>query len=173
MTDSEYLSGGNIAFRRALLASVGGFDETLGMLGSRLRYGEETAILHKLWRRNPGLIVYYSPAMAVQHLVRPEKMRLLWAMRTAFADGRDSYWVFAGEAYPEGGWRTWFVSAGQSLWRLAGDLGRGAFSRDRARYPYLENFVYEVIGRDVRRVGSLSAAGRRLAASRVLEREDD
>ncbi|MGE0040589.1 MAG: glycosyltransferase family 2 protein [Vicinamibacterales bacterium] len=74
------LVGGNMAVDRAVAIAVGGFDETLGHAGRRVRYGEDTEFCWRLLAR--GLPIYYDPAIRVHHVVRAETLtRRAWLRR--------------------------------------------------------------------------------------------
>lgn len=84
----EYINGTNMAFRKSLLQSLGGFKTSLGMTGERISYGEETRLLIDLAER--GIPVYYLPQMRVSHLVADYKMSLRWLLFSSYASGRCS-----------------------------------------------------------------------------------
>jgi glucosyl-dolichyl phosphate glucuronosyltransferase len=86
LSTGETLSGSNLLVRRAALQVAGGFDERLGMRGSRVAVGEETALFEQLWRL-PSMTVAYSPALVVHHRVAPEKMTVGYQLRRAAAAG--------------------------------------------------------------------------------------
>ena len=156
LRENEYLSGGNIFFRREILEALGGFDTHLGMSGGSLAYGEETALLRCVRNRMPDELIYYDPALFVYHLVPARKMSLLWTARQRFADGRYSYLVFRNEdTGSDVGHRRLLKQAVKTLLVLVSDLGRGLFYRDRCNYPYFENFLFEELGYHFRRLGGL------------------
>jgi glucosyl-dolichyl phosphate glucuronosyltransferase len=69
-------SGGNMGWRVRLLREAGGFDPALGIVGNKLRLGEETALQISLRRANPKLHVIFASGMSMKHYVSPEKMTL-------------------------------------------------------------------------------------------------
>lgn len=85
--DRIYFSGGNVGYAVEALRAVGGFDTNLGMRGSVLRFGEETAVEQALLRRYPPETVHYDPLFFNYHMVRPEKYRWRFLMRENFARG--------------------------------------------------------------------------------------
>ncbi len=96
----ETLPGGNLFVRRDLLARVGGFGAGFGMVGRRLGYGEESELVLRIQRELPEVELRYDPALEVEHLVRPEKMRAAWQVRHFLAKGRSVYLLQHG---PESG----------------------------------------------------------------------
>lgn len=87
----EFLSGGNMFFRRDLLSAAGGFDVALGMSGSRVEYGEETELQIRLREQMPTFEVIYEPRLHVEHLVREDKFSILWRFRAMFGKGRSAH----------------------------------------------------------------------------------
>ncbi len=80
------LCGANIAFPKKLLEKMGGFDTGMGRVGTGLRSGEDSMIQHRL--RAAGYPVYYDPAIAVEHCIRPERLTVEWFTRRAREEGR-------------------------------------------------------------------------------------
>jgi len=152
---NEYLDGGNIVFRRDLLAAINGFHPELGMNGEALGYGEETAILRQIRSRWPDETIYYEPRLYVHHLVRPEKMRLRWALRHAFVDGQFCYRIFKPRSVLQMDRRQLRRQAASAAWSFVRDVAGGLVRADRERYPYFQNYLYEQAFRHVQRLGIL------------------
>jgi glucosyl-dolichyl phosphate glucuronosyltransferase len=85
LRDAEYLVGANLAFDKAQLLALGGFDANLGRQGAVLLSGEEAAILATMRERK--LVVYYEPAALVWHSVDPIRKRPSWLLKRMFWDG--------------------------------------------------------------------------------------
>ncbi|MDJ0869632.1 MAG: glycosyltransferase [Myxococcota bacterium] len=137
----EFLSGANLFVRRDLLAACGGFDPTLGMRGARLGYGEEPELQLRLRRRGCG--VYFDPGLCVEHLVRPEQLRVVWFARRSLAEGRDHERALrAGDAPRPPVWRL-LARLGQHAALLPLECLCGALARDRRRHPHLANHLVE------------------------------
>lgn len=138
----EELAAGNLFIRADVLQRAGGFTPELGITEKRRGYGEETALLHQIRLLMPDLLVYYDPELFVHHLVRPEKMRLMWHVQERFLQGRCTYWVYHSEiARP-----SWFGFVQQSALVLAKFAVRTLLAfcwRDRKTHPYLQNYLYE------------------------------
>lgn len=88
----ETFSGSNMIIRRDLLAKLGGFDVRVGMKGTRLSVGEETALFQRLWKDHSRGALYYSPELVVYHAVGQNKMRVLYHLKRAFVTGK--VWYF-------------------------------------------------------------------------------
>jgi len=85
MGQGEFVRGTNMVFRSDVLPEVGGFDETLGMVGMKVSYGEEPNLQVRLMKQ--GKVIYYCPDIVVEHLVTPQKMNVKWMLRTAYKGG--------------------------------------------------------------------------------------
>jgi glycosyltransferase involved in cell wall biosynthesis len=155
-TPRFHASGGNMLVRRDVFETVR-FDPAFGMTGDRVGVGEEAALQRTWLDRHPGEAVWYEPDLAVTHLVRPEKMSILYKLRREAATGVASGMRIAarGGAPPldRDAVRRDLVDLLLSPWR--------AFRRDRRRYPYWQNFYYEEV---------LPGPLRRLARARQIAR---
>lgn len=145
LAGDEYLSGTNMFIRRTVLEELGGFSPEVGMAGNRLGYGEETIIQQRFRRERPGEGIYYEPRLGVSHLVRSEKMKLLWCARQMFISGRDWQRVLYETNHRPGNILRSFLRAGRALCYLAKGFVQGVVGRDRSRYPCVENYLYEVV----------------------------
>jgi GT2 family glycosyltransferase len=86
LTTSEFLNGTNMVFRRNIFESIGGFDNTLGMRGGELGYGEETDLMMRMHAR--GMKIHYVPSIIVEHAILEYKMSLRWLLKSAYRNGR-------------------------------------------------------------------------------------
>ena len=77
----EAVMGANIAFRRAALAAIGGFDTSLGRIGgaASLLSGEENAALGRI--RAAGGQIAYEPGAIVDHIMDPARLTRRWFRR--------------------------------------------------------------------------------------------
>ena len=64
--------GGNMAFRREVIARYGAFDPSLGRVNGRLIGGEETDFFQRLLRG--GETIWYVPGAVMYHIIPPEKL---------------------------------------------------------------------------------------------------
>lgn len=136
------LIGNNLFFQRAIFAQIGGFDPNLGVTGKTLRYGEETDLHFRLCRRDPHHCAYYDPRLLVYHLVRPEKLSLWWQLHSTFMHGRAYYPVYHPRQHPYQWWFALLLPFYALLIFLYAPL-QGVLWRDRSRYPYWQNYLYE------------------------------
>jgi len=80
-----WLCGANIAFRRDVLASLGGFRAELGRRGGRPASGEETELCLRIERS--GGRIRWVPGAVVHHRIRPSRLRLLAILRRSYWEG--------------------------------------------------------------------------------------
>lgn len=92
LESGETFSGSNMIIRRDLLAKLGGFDVRVGMKGTRLSVGEETALFQRIWKDHGRGALYYSPELVIYHVVGQNKMRVRYHLKRAFVTGK--VWYF-------------------------------------------------------------------------------
>jgi hypothetical protein len=107
----------------------------------------------RLRRSHPGLCIYYEPRLSIRHWVAPARMRLLPELRRRFTAGRWNYRIFAGGRHRLS---TRHLLALLLLppW-IAVEALVGVWLRSPRRYPYWQNYVYEVVFDHVGRWGKL------------------
>lgn len=154
LDEDHYLSGTNLFIRRSLLEQLGGFNTAVGMAGTRLGYGEETSLQRRVRKEHPHEMIYYEPRLKVSHLVRPEKMRLIWCAKQMFVSGRDWQRVVSDTATKRIHTILSCLRAVRALLELTRSVILGLLGRDRIRYPYLENYLYEVVFVHLQTLGS-------------------
>jgi glycosyltransferase involved in cell wall biosynthesis len=145
LSEGEYIRGGNLFVERRLLESMGGFEVTLGMSGNKLAYGEESHFQRHLRATMPDELIYYDPKLYIYHLVRPEKMTWRYILSSRFSGGRHVYSVFWDNEHQTDK-LPHLQALGQAVvssFRFFADLFFGVLLRDRKRYPYLQNYLYE------------------------------
>lgn len=167
LTQFEYLSGTNIIFRRSLLYEVGCFNPSFGMKGKKIWYGEETMVMINAWKANHDLRVYYDPKLFVYHIVPARKMSILNKMKTFFQSGRSQVYFWL----PEVDQKKLRHNAPWALFRtilrlFTKELVEIMF-RDRRKYPYWQNYVYEKTFQRFSFIGSQIA----LISDRLLSRK--
>lgn len=157
LPEGEYLQGNNIIIRRELLEAVEGFDSRYGMVGDKLAYAEETELQKRIRAMRPDEVIHYDPKVYVWHLVRPEKMTLRWNVASRFHCGRYSFRIFEhGSLQASRAPRIRLLGrAVITTFRLFGGLLLALFWRDRKRFPYLENYLYETTFMYIRNLGSI------------------
>ncbi len=76
-----------VLYRKICLERVGMFKINLGMKGNKIGYGEETELQLRL--KKNGYNIGFDPLLEVFHIIREDKLKLLWHLKSAFALGRD------------------------------------------------------------------------------------
>jgi hypothetical protein len=79
--------GANMSLRTALALEVGGFDDTVGRVGTNPRGCEETELSIRLTASRPGSAVFYVPDAAVDHHVTEERIQLGYFLRRCWHEG--------------------------------------------------------------------------------------
>lgn len=148
----EYLSGTNMFYKRKLLERLNGFDADFGMQGTKQRFAEDTEIQIRAVNSIPELRRYYDPELEVQHLVSPQKMKLVWWMRYHYGKGRSRYHLrLPRTASNLTLWRSGLQVLRRMLWRSC----TGIVLRDRQQYPFYKTYLSQVVFRDFRHLGLL------------------
>ena len=81
-----------MVFKKELLLSFGGFNDKLGMNGTKTAFGEEINLF--LMMHEAGEQIYYVPSVRVRHLVRPEKTSLSYLLSAGYLSGRNHCLTF-------------------------------------------------------------------------------
>jgi glucosyl-dolichyl phosphate glucuronosyltransferase len=79
--------GANMSMRTGLALEVGGFNDTVGRVGTNPRGCEETELSIRLTARQPGSAVCYVPGAAVDHHVAQERVRFGYFLRRCWHEG--------------------------------------------------------------------------------------
>lgn len=88
ISESEWINGTNMIFRKTLLEDLRGFDTKLGPKGTVMRYGEETNLLVRI--KEMSLPIYYVPTIRVKHLVAEYKLNFKFMVGSFYKNGCDS-----------------------------------------------------------------------------------
>lgn len=145
LSTDEFLDGGNMIIKRSLLEQFGGFNNKFGMKGNVLGYGEETEFILRVRENFPEVKIYYEPKMRVYHLVRKEKLLLQWNMRNYFVNGRSSFHLTQMHRKSPS-LIVCVIAHPIRLILLSLDLIIGFLFRNREKYPYFFNYLYEHTG---------------------------
>lgn len=78
-------AGGNMAFRRDALLRYGGFDTSLGRVGSKLTGGEESDLFERM--ADDGVRFTYVPDAIIWHIIPSEKLTADYFARLSFNTG--------------------------------------------------------------------------------------
>jgi glycosyltransferase involved in cell wall biosynthesis len=98
----------NIAFRRDVLTSFGGFPACLGRRGVRLLSNEETYIIRRL--RRARLKVRFNPQLVVHHEIARERLRPDWLIDRQYWSGVSEAVMLGALAEPRA----------RKAWRMTG-----------------------------------------------------
>lgn len=143
----DYVQGGNMFFLKSLLEDVGGFDTELGMRGDVIGYGEETALIRSIIQERSDVIAYYHPDLFVYHHERPEKLKMLRRVKMAFAMGRDHYRMNHRGVDTRPMIKFWVGRVAQLAKLEIGMIVASIrmFIRDRNTYPFIQNYIFEIM----------------------------
>jgi glycosyltransferase involved in cell wall biosynthesis len=134
LEQGESFSGSNMIWKRDVLLSIGGFDEKVGVKGSKLSTGEETAAFIKAWQQLETPHMQYDPHLIVNHWVPGFKMTVSYRLKRAFAAGQTVMKI--GHFRHRRAYL--FLAACKGV--IAGGLK--ALRRIK-RYPYWQNWIVE------------------------------
>jgi len=79
--------GANMSMRTDLALAAGGFDESVGRVGSNTRGCEETELSIRLTKRRAGSVILYVPAAGVDHHVPRERLIFRYFLRRCWHEG--------------------------------------------------------------------------------------
>jgi GT2 family glycosyltransferase len=80
--------GASMSMRTRLALEAGGFDTSVGRVGSRPQGCEETELSIRLTARQPGSAILYVPAAAVDHQVGQERLSASYFRRRCWHEGQ-------------------------------------------------------------------------------------
>jgi hypothetical protein len=152
-SDYGRIVGGNMFLRCDLVSKIGEFNPQLGMSGDSVAYGEESAFLNAL-AKHPEEKAYFDPALYNHDIKRPEKMEWQYALRSSFGAGRSSYRMRAG-VQPADRQARVLIRTAQKALEILTNFALALIRRDRKRYPYIQNYIFECSTEYVRQLGRL------------------
>lgn len=79
--------GAAMSFRRSVFEAVGGFEGTVGRVGSTPVGCEETELAIRARRRWPGSKIVFDPAARVRHTVPPERATVHYLLSRCWSEG--------------------------------------------------------------------------------------
>jgi glucosyl-dolichyl phosphate glucuronosyltransferase len=98
LSGTQWLAGANMAFNKAMLASIGGFKSSLGRIGERLVSNEEIIVQKALIQK--GYCCFYHPNVSVAHHIPASRLSKRWFLRRFFWQGVSDSWVKIAEECP-------------------------------------------------------------------------
>ncbi|SDE90553.1 glycosyltransferase [Rhodospira trueperi] len=151
----QFIDGGNMFIMRSKLEELGGFDAAFGMSGNRLGYAEEVDFQKRLVLHDPKATRLFDPALAVSHMVRKQKLGLWFIVRSRYANGLSQGTLRFDEVKNNYDLRlgAFFKFIIRELWHLSRNVFEAALRRDRQRFPYFLNALFEEGFTPLERIG--------------------
>lgn len=171
LQEHEYLSGTNMIWRRSVVEQLGGFKPDIGLIGRGLARGDEVNLIMRARNELPNFRAFYHPGIVVYHLTRPEVFSLWYWARRHFSLGCHSHRIWMrGDGPASVGRLRLLARAAWILLAFAVDLARGVLLRDRKRYPYVQNYLYERVLRRLQELGAIYEQYRQIVRQPEVER---
>ena len=109
-------AGGNMAFRREVIAQYGGFDVNLGMKGNQMGLAEETALFRQMWRDHPQKNwLWYETQMQIEHYTPPRNWQFDYRKQRALKSGQIEAQLQQAKPWQMATWQVFF----RLVWKLA------------------------------------------------------
>lgn len=157
LINDESLNGANYLIKKSLIKEMGGFNPNLGMKGYQVSYGEEPDLIYRIHNRKPDELIIYYPELMVYHLVRKEKLSIRSCIKNSYLNGCSSPYIFSQHVNQEGFF--WKMKSLIHGFGLSGyillDIIIHFFIRNRRKYPYIQNFIYEEISKRIYTLGRI------------------
>jgi glucosyl-dolichyl phosphate glucuronosyltransferase len=149
----EFLHGTNMVYKKSLLEEANWFNVSYGMSGKMMAYGEETDMQIRLWKKRENLKVFYSSDLIVFHLVPEYKMKLFYKFMRSYNVGKShAYMWISKESIVNAQKKAPFILIKTICYLILKVIPKFLF-RDKTKYIYWQNYVYEVIARYFTGVG--------------------
>lgn len=155
---NKALIGGNSIWSRDLFLRIGGFSENFGYVGNKKRYGEDNELCQRAQQAGAGL--WYDPELKVLHHFESQRMSVRWKMTTIMHHSQMKAHLVVRE--------TRMVDKRPVFLQILSVSKKFAFQfirfikvcslslfRKKEEYPYLENYIIEKIGPELRQVSLL------------------
>ena len=85
---SNFLLGGNVAYRRSVFEDLGLFRTDLGRTATTLCGGEDSEMIQRVLKA--GRLAVYDPKILVKHKIGPDRMKLSYLRKWNFDMGRST-----------------------------------------------------------------------------------
>ncbi len=139
-----------MGWRVEIVRKFGGFDPHLGMRGTKLGLGEETALQLKIQREMPHSLFFFSTRMSMKHFVSPQKMTIRYIFKRNLEYGLNLKYIDPNNVLlQEGLWQ--FVKST----KIGIPLILRLFVRDRNIYPYWKTYAANYLTLFSIRLGAL------------------
>jgi glucosyl-dolichyl phosphate glucuronosyltransferase len=141
----EFLNGTNMIFKKSLLENENWFDVSFGMAGKQIAYGEETNLQKKLWQKYENLKVFYSSDLIVYHLVPPNKMTLRDKFLRSYKLGKSQSYMWINNENIRSSQKKAPYMLIKTIGCLILKIIPKLFFKDKTKYPFWQNYSYEVM----------------------------
>ena len=148
LSKDDEIWGGCMFFRKKVLLESGGFNSQLGMQGSKIAYGEDTEMIERL-KKDPRLKFGINPKIRIQHVIRPEKLKLSWHVQNAIKTNQAR-----NKIEDNSFWLDLYNSTKDLFWRFPIEMGKSLYRLVTRRNYYWQNLIldglypiYRIIGR--------------------------
>jgi glucosyl-dolichyl phosphate glucuronosyltransferase len=152
---NKYLSAGNTIWRRALVLDLGGFSENFGYVGNKKRYGDDSELCQRAYLKGYG--IWYDPSLVLQHHCGSERMSVRWQINSILRHSQMKALLVLRESSitdKRPAFRRILSISKKLLLQTINFLKVCSLApfRKKKEFPYLENYVVEEIGRELRQV---------------------
>jgi GT2 family glycosyltransferase len=155
LVKNKALIGGNSIWRRDLLLRFGGFSENFGYVGNKKRYGEDNDLCQRV--QQVGIGLWYDPELNIPHHFEAERMSVRWKLTTIMHHSQMKAHLVLRETRMADKRPVFkqILSVSKKLMIQLIIFIKVCFLapfRDKNEYPYLENYIIEKIGSELRQV---------------------
>lgn len=144
--ETEYISGGNMFIEKTLFDEYGLFKPDLGMKGKNYGFGEETEFQNRI-RKETENNSYYDDSLLIWHGVRKEKTSLGFRFKSVW-----QYGLYEAENKKLENDCNYFLMLIINVVKTIYLLLFASLLRNRKLYPFIQNFMYEVIALQIRKI---------------------
>ena len=143
-----------MVLRRQVVEYLKGFRVDVGITGRGLARGDETNLVVRARQNIPDFKTFYHPDIYVYHLTRSQLFSMSYLIRRAFAQGRHNHLVWEQENQ-QASKSQLLLEMARRLYNFGRSLAYGVVRRDRTQFPYLQNYIYERLLKDIEGLGML------------------
>lgn len=145
--------GGNMFLKTQCLGHVGGFDPALGMVGEKISWCEDTAVMKAFLENNLGDL-YFSSKLYAYNVIREVKFSWVYLVLSSFEAGRSVCRMNSShDIETSNNSRSLSIDLFRILRGLSGSIVRALVTRNRNKYPYFQSYLYQHTLRYVRSLG--------------------
>ena len=152
---NKYLSAGNTIWRRELVLELGGFSENFGYVGNKKRYGDDSELCQRAYFKGYG--IWYDPSLSLRHHCGSERMSVRWQISSILRHSQMKAQLVLRESRANDkrpAIRKILSISRKFIFQTIMLLKVCSMApfRKKKEFPYLENYIVEEIGREVRQV---------------------